>query len=144
VPEKAESDKSKEPGLSRLQQLRKDRQNEAYEPDMPPVSCGHYLLDHLYGAGPTMSGGMEAAPLTHGELQAYQANTGVALTEWEVTTLRRLSFKTTCSESHKATKRNCPAPWQTEERQIVDRLEVARSLGSVDRGDVGFVIMKSA
>jgi hypothetical protein len=127
VPEKAESDKSKEPGLSRLQQLRKDRQNEAYEPDMPPVSCGHYLLDHLYAVGPTMFGGMEAAPLTHGELQAYQANTGIALNEWEVTTLRRLS-QDYLSESHKATKRNCPAPWQTEERQIVDKLEVARSL----------------
>lgn len=127
VPEKAESDKSTQPGVSRRQKLKDDRKNESYEPDMPPVSCGSYLLDHFFTVGPVMSGGMEGGPLTYGELQAYQSTTGISLSEWEVSTLRRLSLDY-LHESQKATKRNCPAPWQTEERERVDKLEVAASL----------------
>lgn len=127
MPDKADSEKSKQPGVSRLQKLRDDRKNESYQPDMPLISCGHYLLDHFFTVGPTMFGGMEAGPLTHVELQAYQANIGVSLNEWEVSTLRRLSLDY-LHESQKATKRNHPAPWHTEERQQVDMLEVAASL----------------
>ena len=108
--ERIEGDKSKAPPLSRLAQLRVDRGDD-YEPEMPPLAGGEYLLAYLWETGPTLAAGMGAGPITHTELAAWCALTGTTLNGWETRTLRRLSIEY-LNQAHKAEKRDCPAPWK--------------------------------
>lgn len=106
VPEKAESDKSKAPEVSRREALKR---GGILEPGMPSCDAPH-LVAWLFEIGPTLPAGMGEGPLTHGELQSWQLNTGIALQSWETRLLRRLSLDY-LNESHKARARDCPAPW---------------------------------
>ena len=91
---------------------------------MPPLECGEHLIEHLWAAGPSTGEGA----LTHGELRAYQDNTGVELTEWEVSTLRRLSIAY-LNESHAAKKRDCPPPWkESAEAPILSAVDARNSI----------------
>lgn len=86
-----------------------------FEPDMPDPGPAGYLLGHLWSVGPTQGD----QPLTHGELRHYQENVGVVLTPWECSMLRRLSGEY-LSESHKARRETCPAPFKesTDEHRL--------------------------
>lgn len=126
APDKDENDKSKTPEKTRLQALKDKAKDEQFQPRMPPLECGDYLISHLWAVGPTMSGSMGAGPLTHTELESYQRNIGVELSEWEISTLRRLSNEY-LSESFNAKARDCKAPWEPEEI-VVDHLFVAKDL----------------
>lgn len=101
-----ESDKSKAPVKSRVQQMRDSAGDETFEPDMPPPGDASYLLGHFWSVGPAMGD----APITSGELRHYQENMGVGLNPWECRTLRRLSIDY-LNESHHATKRDRPPPF---------------------------------
>ncbi len=125
MPDKLEGDTSKPAGKTRLDQLKIDHKDELFEPEMPPVDAVH-IVSYLFEIGPTMTGSMGAGPLTHGELRAYQENTGIDLSVWEVSTLVRLS-KEYLSEASRATKRDCEAPWKPEDFKP-DRSSVARRL----------------
>ena len=104
---------------SRLQRLRAQF-GEDFQPEMPPLQCGDHLLHYLEQAGPTAGDD----PIGHPELQAFQVNTGIVLTEWEASTLRQLS-KALLAESHRATDPNCPAPWDAaREAQVLKALSV--------------------
>jgi hypothetical protein len=115
VPERPENDKSKAPRLSRLESLRKLRKDDKYMPDMPSVEAEH-TLDYLFEIGPVMGGSMGVSPITNEEIQAWQLNTGIELQSWQARLIRRLSLDY-LTESQKAEKRDCPAPW------IVEKLE---------------------
>jgi len=80
---------------------------------MPPIEDGRYLVNYLWEVGPTA----DAGPLTHEELRAWQVNVGLELQPWELRVLRRLSCEY-ASESHKAMKRDCPAPWKTSKADL--------------------------
>ncbi|NHZ78447.1 hypothetical protein F2P44_03985 [Massilia sp. CCM 8695] len=110
MPENSEGDKSKAPRRSRLQKLKDDNKDDQYQPAMPDLECGSHLLDYLWSWGPTLSGSMGEAPLNHSELVACQHNTGIELSEWEASTLIRMS-KAYLGESHQAIKRDCPPPF---------------------------------
>lgn len=58
---------------------------------MPPSDKCGYMLDYLLDAGTVMCGGVGRAPLTHSEIQAWQQNVGIELSQWEASTLRILS-----------------------------------------------------
>lgn len=92
--------------------MRRDRKDDSYQPEMPPLNAPH-LLGYLFEIGPVMAAGMGSGPITHEELQAWQQGTGIELQPWEVRTLRRLSQEY-LTESHKAEKSDCPAPWDGE------------------------------
>lgn len=136
VPERPAGDKSKQPRLSRREQLkaarkgsprtRADDQDDGWEPQMPPLGAAGYLAGILWEVGPAMAAGMGAGPVTHAELRAWQQNTGVELAPWEARFLRRLSIEY-LAESHKAEKANRPAPWQAS-ADASDRAAVAKSL----------------
>lgn len=111
--------------MSRLEQIRIDRKDQDYEPEMPGIEGGGYLLGYLWELGPTMAAGMGAGPITHEEMRAWQSNTGIALQPWEARMLRRLSIDY-LAQSHKAEKADCPAPWQSVE--VVDRAAVANRM----------------
>lgn len=83
---------------------------EADELEMPPCEALH-LVGYLFEIGPTVAAGMGEGPLSHGEIDAFQRNTGIDLTAWEARTLRRLS-QDYVAQSQKSTVRDCPAPWE--------------------------------
>lgn len=102
APDKAEGDKSKTPSVSRREALKKQGIDD---PDMPPCDAMH-LAGYLFEIGPMMGD----SPITHGEIESWQRNTGITLNAWEARTLKRLSIEY-MSEAHKARARDCPAPW---------------------------------
>lgn len=97
--------RSKARPRSRLQRLR-NQFGEEFQPEMPPLLCGEHMLDYLEQAGPTAGD----SAIGHPELAAFQANTGIELTEWEASTLRLMS-KALVAESHRATEADCLPPW---------------------------------
>lgn len=76
---------------------------------MPPCDAPH-LVGYLFEIGPTLAAGMGEGPLTHGEIESWQRNTGIRLQSWEARLLKRLSIEY-LNESSKARARDCPAPW---------------------------------
>lgn len=76
---------------------------------MPPTTAAH-LVNYLFEIGPTVAVGMGEAPITHVDISAWMANTGIALEPWEARLLRRLSIEY-LSASHQARKPDAPAPW---------------------------------
>lgn len=107
MPEEKDKKGGKAPprGISRLAKYQKD----GITPRMPPLSVG-YLVDYLWEIGPTMAAGMGEAPITHGELLAWQENTGIELESWEARLLRRLSIEY-LNQSHLATDPHCKPPF---------------------------------
>jgi len=101
------------PRRSRLEQIRADRKDKDYEPEMPPAGAD-YLIGYLYDAGPTLAAGGYPGPLTHQELRAWQENTGITLQPWEVRFMRSLSH-VYLAEALAAEKPDRPAPWGVSE-----------------------------
>lgn len=103
----------------------------------PPLPGAAHLLRHFEGAGRALYGGMGAAPLTHGELRAYQRNSGVTLNPWEVATLRRMS-EAWCAELQRADDPAATPPYiesldETYSRDTVSR-RIKSALGSTGGG----------
>lgn len=94
-------------------------------PPLPPLWRGEHLLGYLWEAGPVMGGGMEAAPLTFGELAAWQRAAGIELQPWEATLLRRLS-REYAAEAAVAGAADRPAPYTTA--PTIDRDDLSRRL----------------
>lgn len=81
-------------------------------------ACGaQYLLGYLFEIGPAVPVGMGDGPITHCEIAAWMANTGIRLTPWEARTLRRLS-KDYVREASWATQSSQPAPWVAEDMNV--------------------------
>jgi len=120
-PKKADGDKSdkSDPEPTRREQLAKEG---IAQPAMPPCQA-EYLLGYLFEIGPAATAGMGEVPITHSEIRAWMLNTGIRLSPWEARTLRKLS-QDYVNESHKATQRNCPAPW-TADGAALDRLLIS-------------------
>lgn len=60
-------------------------------PQLPEAGLD-YLVGHFLECGPTMPTGMGPAPLSHGEIRAFQLNRGIRLSPWEAQVIRRLSL----------------------------------------------------
>lgn len=103
---------------SRLTELKE----QDIDPDRPPIDA-QYLIDYLFDAGPVLAGGMALAALDHAALRAWQQNTGIRLTPWQVRTLRHLSGEYVAMLND-AKEPDCPSPWQPE-------------IDEPDRGEVG-------
>ena len=76
---------------------------------MPPCSDMHFV-GYLYELGPTVAAGAGEGPITHVEIAAWQANTGVVLDGGEARLLRSLSLAY-LSASHQAKEADCKPPW---------------------------------
>ncbi|MBY0237867.1 MAG: hypothetical protein K2X55_00985 [Burkholderiaceae bacterium] len=83
-----------------------DEYGSDFEPDMPAVDGFEHMVEYLWQVGPVVGDGA----VTHAELHFFQQNTGIVLSEWEATTLRRLSVAY-LNESHSATEPSCAPPW---------------------------------
>ena len=95
---------------------------------MPEQGVPH-LVRYLYEIGPTMPGGMGATPLTHAEIMAWQANTGIELEAWEARFLFRLS-REYMAQSQRSEKPECPPPWSDTPPEV-NRAQVSKSLFNV-------------
>jgi hypothetical protein len=97
--------------------------SQGTQPPLPEPGLARHLVDYLLQVGPTGYGAMGPVPLSHSEIAAWQANTGVDLTAWEATTLRTLSIDWITS-SQAAQAEDCPAPWvdvhQVERDRVAD------------------------
>lgn len=107
-----------------------DLQDQGIEPDRPECDA-QYLLDYLYDVGPVVTGGMGAAPLDHAALQAWQQNTGIVLSPWQVKTLRRASADFAAMLTD-AKEPDCPSPWQPDSEEV-DRQEVGKKVQNAFR-----------
>lgn len=112
--------------VSRIEKIRRDRDDDEYEPDLPPVGAAGYLAGYLWEIGPTMAGGAGPGPITHTEIRAWQELTGISLHPWEARFLRRLSREYS-GELHAAEKPDRKAPWQPVD-VVPDHSAVARDL----------------
>lgn len=102
--------------------------------EMPPVTLGRYLVEHLFDAGPIVVGSEGRAALDWPQIESWQRQTGVRLTPWEARTVRTLSRRF-LHESQLAREHDAPPPWlppMTEER----RARVSRQLAEALRGRV--------
>lgn len=105
----AQSDAKDKPLGSRLEAIKDDGGQAEY----PPSPLCEYMAGYLWNAGPTMPGSTGNVPLSHGEIKAWQYNTGTELTAWEAQTLRHLSQEY-LAQSQAAKEPDCPAPWTLE------------------------------
>ncbi|MGP1675933.1 MAG: hypothetical protein ACTS6J_02090 [Burkholderiales bacterium] len=125
MPEQKEKNITASKSVSRLEQMRLNMKDENYHPDMPPCDA-EYIIGYLFEIGPTMAGGMGEAPLSHGEIAAWQSNVGLMLAPWESRFLRALS-RDYLSQAQKSEKPDCPPPFGFEERRAL----VAAKIDSV-------------
>lgn len=88
------------------------------------------MLGYLFEVGPNTWAGMGEAPISHAEIQAWQHNTGIALSAWEARTLRRLSVAYV-DQLHKSRDPQCPAPWVPAVIEETARDSVHRRLKSL-------------
>ena len=101
------------------------------EPEMPPCHAPH-MVGYLFEIGPTMAAGMGNGPITHGEIESWQRNTGITLDAWESRTLKRLSLEY-LNESYKSEERDCPPPFQLVDMTQENRDAVAHQIKNAMR-----------
>jgi hypothetical protein len=116
IPDRAKHDKPDAARASRIEKMRANwtqsgKHEDDFSPDMPPLDSAEYLIAYLFEIGPAAVAGMGIAPIAHVEMRAWSELTGIDLQPWEVRILRRLS-RDYVVESQRATKSDCPAPWQ--------------------------------
>lgn len=131
VPERANRGKggaqlqSDDPEPSRREAM----ERQGREPDYPHCDAA-YLAGYLWEVGPVLEGGMGPVTLTQVEVAAWQANTGVYLSSWEVRTLRRMS-SAYLAEMSRAKSPAARSPWfvqSVEERRPALALRVRDAL----------------
>lgn len=90
----------------------------------PPNPAPH-ITEWLIEIGPSVAGSMGEAPISWGDITAWQQNTGIELDPWEARTIRRLS-QVFVSQRYDAEKPDCPAPYRGPIDQVVaTRADVA-------------------
>ena len=89
---------------------KKGRKESDYQPDMPPLEAGEYLIGYLFDVGPSVPTGMGAVAVRSEHLIPCQEETCIELQPWESQLLRRLSIEYV-NESHHATTSGRKPPW---------------------------------
>lgn len=105
-------------------------EDDGRAPHYPPLECAEHIIDYLFDVGPVMSGGMGSIQLTNTELQHWQQNVGIRLQPWEARFIRNLS-RDYLGETHRATEKGCPAPWQSGIEHIDKSVSVAHMKNSL-------------
>jgi hypothetical protein len=114
--------------MTRLQRM----EAQGQQPALPPMGAAGHLVGYLFEVGPVGYGAMGPVPLSHTELAAWQANTGIELAAWEVRALRRLSSDYLAA-SHAAEAMDCP-PYFTEAPVNENRAAVSNAVRAIFGG----------
>lgn len=99
-------------------------------PEMPECNAV-YMIGYLSEVGPMQEGG----PITHGEIESWQRNTGIDLDAWEARTLRMISAEYT-SWNYRAADPLEPSPWVPEDVSEVNREASAKNIGNIFKSRV--------
>lgn len=99
------------------------------EPRMPPCSAPIFIA-WLFDAGPYQASSMGKAALSPGWVAEWEAERGIRLEPWQRRLLRRLSGDY-LAEGDRATKHDCPPPWQPSEMTPHSREVVSAKIKSV-------------
>lgn len=102
-------------------------QAEGITPDLPD-NPAPYLTTWLMEIGPVVAAGMGVGPIGWRDIAAWQDVTGIELTPWEATLLRRLSGDFAVM-SREAESMDCPAPYVAG-GDDTRRAAVSRALGN--------------
>lgn len=111
--------------MTRLERM----EAQGQQPALPPLGAAGYLVNYLFEVGPVGYGAMGPVPLSHLELAAWQANTGIELEAWEARALRRLSIEYV-SASNAAQPFDAPPPY-VEAPVHEQRAAVSRAVGDI-------------
>lgn len=111
--------------MTRMQQI----ENAGRTPDLPPIGAAGHLVGYLFDAGPVSHGSMGPVPLSHADLAAWQANTGIELQAWEARGLRKLSTAYVAA-SQDAQQADCP-PFYIEKPANDHRQAVSDGVRSI-------------
>lgn len=98
------------------------------DPEMPECEALH-IVGYLIDVGVTMG----EQPVTFGELESWQRQTGVDLEPWEIRFVKRLS-EAYMSESHHARSPDAESPWSDAPYTEQFRSAVANRLKMMIRG----------
>lgn len=134
APERPKSRNSKQPAPTRIQELLRQHGPE-YEPPMPDLDSGGYLLDYFWEIGPFSPGATYPVPLSHLEIQAWQHNTGIELSAWQARTMRSLSEEYV-AQLRLGESSTCLPPW-SEGITREQRAAAARSVRAAVRAMAG-------
>lgn len=107
--------------------------SQGITPHLPDPGPARHLVGYLFDAGPTGAGAMGPVVITHGELAAWQANTGIELAAWEAKALRRLSADY-LTASQEAAAVDCPPYYTPPELATANREAVAHKVGAIFGG----------
>ena len=84
---------------------------ERHDIDPPLPACrAQYLVGYLHEIGPVKAGAAGAVAIDHADIRYWQDNVGIVLHPWQARLMRDLS-RAYASESHRARKYDCPAPY---------------------------------
>lgn len=114
---------------SRLEDTRKVMKDEFFQPVMPPLELPH-LVVYLWGAGPTIDTAFGPQPLSHLDIQAWRANSGLDAQPWEAEAMRELS-REYLVQLNLAAKPDCPPPWLGGLPQRERRMAVANKVDAI-------------
>lgn len=111
--------------MTRLERM----EAQGQQPPLPPMGAAGHLAGYLFEVGPVGYGAMGPVPLSHSELAAWQANTGIELNAWEARALRRLSMDYLAA-SNAATAPDCP-PFYTDKPVTEQRVAVSNAVRNI-------------
>jgi hypothetical protein len=111
--------------MTRLERM----EAQGQQPPLPPMGAAGHLVGYLFEVGPVGYGAMGPVPLSHTELAAWQANTGIALEAWEAKALRRLSMDYLAA-SNAAHEADCP-PFYLEQPVQENRHAVSNAVRNI-------------
>lgn len=111
--------------MTRLERM----EAQGQQPPLPPMGAAGHLVGYLFEVGPVGYGAMGPVPLSHSELAAWQANTGIELNAWEARALRRLSMDYLAA-SNAATAPDCP-PFYTDKPATEQRVAVSNAVRNI-------------
>lgn len=83
-------------------------------PQFPPVGDDYDLVEAWREAGLSLSSGGYPAPLTWGEIDAWQRRTGSALGAWECSVIHAMS-RAYVNNLHAGTDPDAPCPYEPEQ-----------------------------
>lgn len=118
--------------LTRLEQKRKDRKDDEYEPETADIEGLDHVIAHFWDCGPAIGGTMGSSSLTHQEIEAWQRNTGIELDAWESRMLRRLSVEY-LDWNAKARSVTCPSPLAPPIPTEEERIQIGNSIRDIFR-----------
>lgn len=84
-----------------------------YQPPLPPLETGKYLIDAMFQVGPAVPSGMGSAVVPFSEITNWSKETGRDYQPWQLECIHRLA-RDYVNTLAGAQKRDFPRPWHPD------------------------------